>query len=124
MFGVVDLLVTQVQFRGVLAVLGLVALAAPANAGDGIKLTAESRMHPLMQGGLAFDSNPHRATGETADSDLFLMMIGGFDIAVPSDRLDVRMHNVISYHHYLGLMVIHSCHFSAPGISVYCVFDL
>jgi hypothetical protein len=98
------LVVTQVQFRAVVAVFGLVALAAPAHADGGIKLTSESRMHPLFQGGMAFDSNPHRSTGETADGDMFLLMQGGFDIVVPSDRLDVRMHNVISYHHYLGLV--------------------
>jgi hypothetical protein len=96
--------VTQVQFRGVIAVLGLVALAGPAAAGGGIKLTSEARMHPMVQSGLAFDSNPHRATGDAADSDMFLLMLGGFELAVPSDRLDVRMHNTISYHHYLGLM--------------------
>ncbi len=61
-------------------------------------------MHPLIQTGFAFDSNPHRASGDTADSDGFLLLQGGFELAIPSDRLDVRMNNVISYHHYLGLM--------------------
>ncbi len=102
--GVFDLRVRQVQFRGVFAVLSLVALALPAAAGNGIKLTSESTMHPMMQGGLAFDSNPHRSTGDTADSDMFMLLLGGFELAIPSDRLDVRMNNTISYHHYLGLM--------------------
>ena len=61
-------------------------------------------MHPLVQTGFAFDSNPHRASGDTAKGDGFLLLQGGFELSVPSDRLDVRMNNVISYNHYLGLM--------------------
>ena len=90
--------------RLILAVVGFGLASAPALADGGIKLTSEARAHPLMQAGFAFDSNPHRSTGDTADGDGFLLMQGGFELVVPSDRLDVRMNNVISYHHYLGLM--------------------
>lgn len=92
------------QHRLALAVLGFALLSAPAYAEGGIKLTSEARMHPLIQTGFAFDSNPHRASGDTAKGDGFLLLQGGFELSVPSDRLDVRMNNVISYNHYLGLM--------------------
>ena len=92
------------QHRFLVAVLGFGVLSAPAHAEGGIKLTSEARMHPLVQTGFAFDSNPHRASGDTAEGDGFMLLQGGFELSVPSDRLDVRMNNVISYNHYLGLM--------------------
>jgi hypothetical protein len=101
--GAIDLLGARAQTRAPIAVFLLLGVAAPAGASSGIKLTSEAKLHPLVQSGLAYDSNPHRGTGLSQEGDLYLLLQGGFEIAVPSDRLDVRMHNSLSYHHYLGL---------------------
>lgn len=93
----------QAQSIALIAVMVVLAVPTAALAGRGIRLTDEARMHPLGQTGVAFDSNPHRQKSGNAFGDLFLILQGGFEIAIPSDRLDVRMSNLVSYHHYLGL---------------------
>jgi hypothetical protein len=92
------------QHRIFWAVLGFALIGSNAYAEGGIKLTPEARMHPLMQAGFAFDSNPHRSSdASNAVSDGFMLIQGGLEFTLPSDRLDIRMNNIINYHHYLGL---------------------
>jgi hypothetical protein len=106
------------QHRIFWAVLGFALVSGNAYAEGGIKLTPEARMHPLIQAGFAFDSNPHRSSDDTrAVSDGFMLFQGGLEFTLPSDRLDIRMNNVMSYHHYLGLEADPTVIGSTAGLS-------
>jgi len=91
------------KIRTGIAVTIVALFSAPAHAGGGVMLTSEARLHPLVQASASYDSNPHRSSGDAVVGDVVLRGQGGFEIAVPSDRMDVRMSNLLSYDHYLGL---------------------
>jgi hypothetical protein len=80
---------------------GVGASASTVKRNTGVRLTDEARLHPLVQAAFAWDSNPNFLS--EASGDAMLIVEGGFEVLVPSDKLELRLSTKLNYNHYFGV---------------------